>query len=481
MSIQFSPFMPRGTSRFRTLIIVAGLIACGGSLADSTAPTGGGAVPATIVITPGTPVVTVGSQVALQAQVQDAAGQPVPGATVFWSSNDTSVAAVSSAGVVTGRKIGNAQIAASSGGQSAVVAVSVSPVAVASVAVLPSNATVTIGGTVSLQAVTYGADGQVLTGRPVAWASSAPQVASVDASGTVTAVAAGSATITGTSEGRTASAAITVTVVPVAAISVTPGSAALMVGQSASFSAVATDASGNVLGGRTITWSSANTSIAKVSSLGLVTAIGAGTTTIRASAEGKTGSAQVVVTAPNPPAPVASVVVNPATTNLVVGGTVTLSATVRDASGATLSGRVVTWSTSSAQIATVSDAGVVTAVATGSATITATSEGKSGIATVIVQAPAPTAVASVQVDPATLSLHTKHAETLTAHVLDANGNELTGRTVTWSSSDNSAVKVTKTGTSTASVQFTGKGAGVVTITATCEGATGMAIVTYASD
>jgi hypothetical protein len=43
------------------------------------------------------------------------------------------------------------------------------------------------------------------------------------------------------------------------------------------------------------------------------------------------------------------------------------------------------------------------------------------------------------------------------------------------------VKVTKTGTSTASVQFTGKGAGVVTITATCEGATGMAIVTYASD
>jgi uncharacterized protein YjdB len=212
-----------------------------------------------------------------------------------------------------------------------------------------------------------------------------------------------------------------------------------------------------------------------------VTAIGAGTTTIRASAEGKTGSAQVVVTAPNPPAPVASVVVNPGTANLVIGGTVTLSATVRDASGATLSGRVVTWSTSSAQIATVSDAGVVTAVATGSATITATSEGKSGIATVIVQAPAPTAVASVQVDPATLSLHTKHAETLTAHVFDANGNELTGRTITWSSSNNSAVKVTKTGTSTASVQFTGKGAGVVTITATCEGETGMAIVTYASD
>jgi len=68
---------------------------------------------------------------------------------------------------------------------------------------------------------------------------------------------------------------------------------------------------------------------------------------------------------------------------------VQLAATVKDSAGATLTGRVVTWSTSASGVATISSAGLVTGVAAGTATITATSEGKSGTATVTVTAPPP--------------------------------------------------------------------------------------------
>ncbi len=468
----FNAPVPHATSRFlhRSLLLVAALMACGGSGSDAVAPVN----PAAIAITPNSPAVALGAQVALQAQVHDASGLLVAGASVFWSSSDTTVAVVSSTGVVTGRNLGTAQIAASSGGQSAVVPLQVVPVPVASVTVLPSSATVTVGGTVALQIVVYDSAGHTLSGRPVVWATSSAQVARVDSAGTVTGVAAGSATITGTVEGRTASSSVSVAVVPVAAVTVAPGSASLTTGQATSLVATATDANGNVLSGRQFTWSSANTSVGTVSAQGLVTATGAGSTTISATSEGRSGSAQIAVTSPTP-TPVASVSVSPSAANVTVGATVTLSANVRDANGATLSGRTVTWSSSATQTATVSSSGVVTGVSPGNATITATSEGKSGTSVVTVQQPAPTPVASVRVTPSTLALSQNQSGTLTAQVLDANGRTLTGRTVTWVSSNANRVSVTPSG-STATVTASDHDA-TVTITATSGGVNGTATVT----
>ena len=450
-----------------TLVMAVALFACGGAGSDSVAPTANAA--AQIAITPSAPAIALGSQLALQAQVHDASGELVPGATVFWSSADSNVVTVSSTGVVTGKTVGTAQVAASSGGQSAIVAVSVSPVPVASLVVAPSTATLTIGGTVALQAVAYDANGQGLSGRSVIWASSAPQVATVDASGTVTAAAvAGTATVTGTCEGKTASATISVTLVPIASVSVAPGSATLTVGQTASFSAIATDANGNVISGRPVAWSSANGAIATVSSLGLVTATGAGTTTITATAEGKNGVAQIVVTAVTPPPPVASVTVTPSTTSVTVGGSVTLSAILHDASGATLSGRTVTWSTNAPTIATVSSTGLVSATGAGTATIAAASEGKNGGATVTVT---PVPVASVAVSPATASLSVGQTVTLSATAKDAGGNVLSGRSVTWSSTTPSVATVSANGVVTA------VDAGSATITATIQGQASTAQIT----
>ena len=90
-----------------------------------------------------------------------------------------------------------------------------------------------------------------------------------------------------------------------------------------------------------------------------------------------------------PNAPVATVPVTPATSTIAPGGAVQLQATLKDASGATLTDRVITWSSSSDAVATVSPTALVTGVAPGSAAITAASEGRSGIATMTVTKPEP--------------------------------------------------------------------------------------------
>src|SRR3989454_3013724 len=83
-----------------------------------------------------------------------------------------------------------------------------------------------------------------------------------------------------------------------------------------------------------------------------------------------------------PSVPVASVTVAPA--SVLVGVTVQLTATTKDAAGNLLTGRTVTWVTSNPGVATVNSTGLATGVAAGRATITAISEGQSGTAAITV-------------------------------------------------------------------------------------------------
>jgi alpha-tubulin suppressor-like RCC1 family protein len=89
-----------------------------------------------------------------------------------------------------------------------------------------------------------------------------------------------------------------------------------------------------------------------------------------------------------PGEPVASVTITPNTLSLTVSETQQLTAVVRNAAGAELSGRAVAWTTSDAAVASVSTSGLVLALNAGSATIEATSEGQTGSAAVSV-APSP--------------------------------------------------------------------------------------------
>src|SRR5438552_9454652 len=212
---------------------------------------------------------------------------------------------------------------------------------VASVTVTPASVSLQGGQTAQLAAMPRDSAGNALPRRAVTWASDNPNVASVDGTGLVTANAGGSATITATSEGQSGSAAVTVavTTVPVATVSVTPASLSLAVGQTGQLTATPQDGTGAPLTGRVVTWVSSNTLVATVNGSGLVTAKAAGSATITATSEGRSGSAAVTVTN----VPVATVSVTPASLSLTVGQTGQLTATPQDASGAPLTGRVVTW------------------------------------------------------------------------------------------------------------------------------------------
>src|SRR5579859_4246865 len=342
--------------------------------------------------------------------------------------------------------------------------VTIAQVPVASVAVTPATANVPVGGVAQLTATPRDGAGNALTGRVVSWTSDAPAVATVSATGVVAGVAAGSATITATSEGQSGSAAITVVMVPVASVQVAPATANLRVGTTALFVADRKDAAGNVLSGRTITWSSSTPSVASVSVDGLVNALGSGSATITATSEGQSGSSSVTVSV----VPVASVSVTPSSANLRVGGSVQLTATAKDSAGNLLNGRAIAWSNSAPGVASVSASGAVSALTAGSATITATSEGQSGTAGVTVTV---VPVASVAVSPSSATLRVGGTVQLAATTKDSANNVLTGRVITWSSNAPSVASVSGSGFVTALA------AGSATITATSEGKSATAAIT----
>lgn len=86
---------------------------------------------------------------------------------------------------------------------------------------------------------------------------------------------------------------------PVASVTVSPGTPSILVGTAVQLSAATTDAQGNTLSGRAITWNSSAEATATVSAAGLVTGVSAGgPVTITATSEGQLGTAQVSVTVP---------------------------------------------------------------------------------------------------------------------------------------------------------------------------------------
>src|SRR5256884_8398012 len=148
--------------------------------------------------------------------------------------------------------------------------------AVASVTISPAPASVQVGQTLQLTATPKDSAGGILVGRTVTWASGNPSIATVSPSGQVTGAAPGAAPITATSEGKTGTATLTVTTVPVASVPVSPATATVLVAPTPQLTATPKDSAGSTLTGRTVTWVSSNTSVATVSTNGQVTGGAAG-------------------------------------------------------------------------------------------------------------------------------------------------------------------------------------------------------------
>ena len=171
----------------------------------------------------------------------------------------------------------------------------------------------------------------------------------------------------------------------VASVTVTPDTINLEAGGSAQLSATLRDANGNILQGRAVSWLSNNIEKATVTSNGLVQAHVAGNVTITASAEGKSGTAQLcIVEPPPPPGSVDRVELDKVAEQLEEGASLQIQATAYDGDGNVVGGRAIQWSSSEAGIASVAPDGVVTGLRPGSVSVTAKVDGKQASATITV-------------------------------------------------------------------------------------------------
>ncbi len=445
----------------------ASLYATSNSSAGATTITVTDSVPANILISPAAPSVAVGGRVQLAADVSTATGRALPGRVIRWTSTDTRLATVSSSGLVTGAATGRAQIIGALSDVADTVALNIAPAAISALSLTPATSSIASGSTIQFTAHATDADGNTLTGRTVGWSSSDPRIAAVTTSGLVTGGVAGTARITATSEGKTATATIVIVGGALKNIAIVPGSLGLVAGATRQLSVTLTDDAGNILPPQSVTWSTSSSSIGTVSSSGLVSARRAGGAIISAAANGVKGNSTLAVSAIH----VAAIAVTPETMSLVTGGTRQLSATLTDSSGNVLNGQSVAWSSTNTTVATVSSDGLVKALHAGNATIIAAAGGATGTSELAVIAGA---VSSITVNPGSTSFVAGASQQLTATLTDNTGSVVTGQTVTWSSSDASVVSVSANGLAT------GGHTGSATVIATAGGQSGSAMFAVAA-
>ena len=331
-----------------------------------------------------------------------------------------------------------------------------------------STAELAVGATVT---VTARSSGMVPT--ELSWASSNPTVATVtpgsNGTAALTGVAAGTATITATSNDQTASVVVTVTdaAATLTSIAITPPAPSLAAGTSTQLTATGMYSDGSTADlTATATWTSATIATATVDAAGLLRGLVAGTSVITATVGTISGTTTATVTA----ATLIGIDVTPTDPTLARGTTQQLTATGRFSNATTqnLTSQVV-WSSATATVATVSAGGLVTAVAVGNAVVSATMGTITGNVTVTVTG---ATLTSIDVTPATASIADGVTQqfTATGRFSDTTTQNLTTMVV-WSSGTATVATIATTGLATA------LDPGTTTITATSGAITGTATLT----
>ena len=321
-----------------------------------------------MAVTPSRIEIIEGGSAALSARVSPEAASD---RAVAWSSSDRSVATVDKTGTVQGLKPGTATVTATAEGKSGTCTVTVKAKAVnvTEVTLDRTELTLTEGETETLTATVKPDNAD---NRKVTWSSDKTEVATVDGAGRVTAVKAGEAVVTVTTEdgGKTATCKVTVKAKAVSVTEVTLDRAELTLTEGEAETLTATVKPDNA-DNKKVKWSSDKTEIATVGGDGRVTAVKAGEAVVTVTTEdgGKTATCKVTVKAKA--VPVTGVEVNPWAVTLSVRGTSKLSYTIRPADA---TNQNVKWESESPSVATVDSEGNVQGVAAGTAKICVTTE-----------------------------------------------------------------------------------------------------------
>ena len=380
---------------------------------------------------------------------------------IEWTSDNENVATVSASGTV--RSVGN--------GSATITATTVDQKKTASCRITVNQ--LVTGITLNKTSLTLNeGESQILTATvspknandsKIVWSSSDESVATVDEYGTVTAVSKGSARIRAEANdgsGRYATCSVTVKRL-VSGITLDKTSLIMYRGS--------TDVSENLTAtvmpvdanDKTVRWSSSNTSVATVSSSGVVTGKSVGLATITVSARDGSGvEAKCEVEVRQY---ITSISLDKTSITLSEGQEQTLSATILPSNAYDKS---LMWTSSDESVATVDGNGRVTAKSKGSATIKAEAKdesGKNASCSVTITRP----VSSIQLSKTSMIMYRGNSdvsEALSAAVLPS---DATNTALTWSSTNASVATVSPSGV------VSGKAVGMATITVSAQDGSGV--------
>jgi uncharacterized protein YjdB len=369
---------------------------------------------------------------------------------VTWESSNPSIASISSSGEVLALFAGTISITASLDGVSDEIQVTVLP-NLTSLSVTEVSSSLKVAETFQLTLTGLYSDFSTRDLTSLAtWSATDPSILEVSNAGLVTALSAGTTSVTATFEGFSIERSITVKALVDLTISPTSLTLAIASTQQLSVSGRYTDNSVENLD-NLVVWASSDPSVASISSSGLVLAVSAGMISITASTENVSKVAQVVVL-PN----LSSLSVTEVSSNLKVAETfqLTLTGLYSDFSTRDLTS-LATWSAADSSILEVSNAGLVTALSAGTTAITATYEGFSIERSITVKA-----LVDLTISPTSLTLAIASSQQLSVTgIYTDNSTEAFDNQVTWETSDVNVAMISNSGV------VTGVSSGNVSITA----------------
>ncbi len=382
-------------------------------------------------------ILTPGDRRSLVAYWQD---EPTD---VTWSSDDQAVASVLANGTVVAAGPGDCMISArdNEGNRTNCMVHVYTPAD--QLRLNESDLTLAVGSTKDLRCTLTPSDCNEVLG----WTSSAPEVASVDRTGKVTALRAGSAVITAetVASGMTVICAVTVTNA-VASITITSNPGTVNVGETKN---IGYQVSPEIYSG-SLHWSSSDESVAIVDENGAVTGVSNGTAVITVTADSGVAKEMTITVK----TPANGITLNKGSITLEIGLKEQLTAALSPES----STDSISWSSNNSNVASVDASGMVTAKKAGTAVISATaSSGAKAYCSVTVTA-ASVPVSQIGLDQQLMVLVQGESGQLTATIQPANASDIK---LTWTSSNEQVATVTDWGTVTA----VGEGRCMIQVTA----------------
>jgi uncharacterized protein YjdB len=393
-----------------------------------------------IELTLPSPTLAVGQTMQATAQPQKEDGTPRDRPFSLRSSNPA-IATVTSTGLVTAISEGITVITATSDGKSDSDTLRVTPPFVTEVRVTPQFAQLRVGGAPQrLTASAFDITGKPLAGTP-RWESSNSSVATVSSDGTVTALAPGQANIIADIGGRTGVANIQVTLIPLQSIELAPSPLSIEVREARPLTITARDTAGRVVStaGRTVSFTISDQTVVSVNGSGVVTGLREGTANITVTVDGVRRDVAVTVV----PQKVAAIVFNtPANVILRRTSTRLLQAFGLDSTTNTIQGLVLSYRSSNPAVASVlPNSGLVTSNSLGTAYIVASAGGKSdSVLVTVTEIP----IGLVTVSPQLPNITGGDTQQFTAVVRDTANNIVTGRAITWFSSNPQVLSINAT-------------------------------------